>query len=125
MKNIRSSSSQFSDDDSSRAPTSELGDVAHRYFFFGWMFRNAAVSDTFLHHAALRFNIEQRRYLPIYMYRWLVIFASCAALGSGLERLARTVAAVPYLIGVFALCYVLIAAAIFLCLECASRERRS
>jgi hypothetical protein len=112
--------------DSGHTPTSSLGDVARRYFFFGWLFHNAGVGDPWLHNAARTFNIGQRRYLPIYIRRWSVIFLFSMGLGTQLERIAQVgIALVPYVIGIFALCYVLIASGIFLTLEAASRDRRA
>jgi hypothetical protein len=110
--------------ESGHSSWSSLADVARRYFFFGWLFRNAGVGDPWLHNAARTFNIGQRRFLPVYIRRWSVIFLFSMGLGTQLERIAQLgMAFVPYVLGIFALCYVLIASGIFLCLEMASRDR--
>ncbi len=123
MKNLPSRSAKAAAADG-HAPPAELGDVAARYFFFGWLFRNAGAADPWVSSAALAFNIRQRHHLPVYMLRWAVIFAVSMALGTQLEHLAQgDLACVAYVVGVFALCYLFVAVAIFLGLEIAAHRR--
>ena len=45
--------------------------LLYRYFFFGWLFRDAA-AGTLLERAAIqRHNRQQARWLPVYVLRWL------------------------------------------------------
>lgn len=45
--------------------------LVHRYFFFGWLFKDVGPGDLFERAAAVRYNREQARWLPTYMLRWL------------------------------------------------------
>jgi len=45
--------------------------LLYRYFFFGWLFKDAGSGDMFERAAAVRHNREQARWLPTYMMRWL------------------------------------------------------
>src|SRR5262245_49340524 len=45
--------------------------LLYRYFFFGWLFRDASVGSFLERAAALQFNRERRIYLPTYLRRWL------------------------------------------------------
>jgi hypothetical protein len=101
----------------------DSGNVAFRYFFFGWLFRNACAADLWVSSAALAFNIRQRHHLRVYMGRWSVIFLISMVLGTRLDQLAANFAFLPYLVGVFALCYLLMALVSFLLLESASHSR--
>jgi len=108
-----------------RARAAGGGNVVFRYFFFGWLFRNASVADPWVSSAALTFNISQRRHLPVYIGRWSVIFLMSMLLGSRLDQVAHAnFAFLPYLVGVFALCYLLLALVVFLLLEAESHGRR-
>jgi hypothetical protein len=44
----------------------------YRYFFYAWLFRDADLGNTWERSAALRHNREQARWLPTYLFRWLV-----------------------------------------------------
>jgi hypothetical protein len=46
--------------------------VLHRYFLYGWLFRDACNGNWLERFASLRHNREQARWLPTYMLRWLV-----------------------------------------------------
>jgi len=46
--------------------------VLHRYFLYGWLFRDACQGNWLERFASLRHNREQARWLPTYMLRWLV-----------------------------------------------------
>lgn len=47
--------------------------VLHRYFFYGWLFRDASVGTFLERAAALAYNREQSRWLPTYILRWLTV----------------------------------------------------
>jgi hypothetical protein len=45
--------------------------LLYRYFFFGWLFRDANRGSVFERAAAWRHNQQQARWLPTYMRRWM------------------------------------------------------
>jgi hypothetical protein len=45
--------------------------LLYRYFFFGWLFKDASRGNVFERAAAWRFNQAQARWLLTYMRRWL------------------------------------------------------
>ena len=45
----------------------------YRYFFYGWLFRDAGHGNLWQRSQAWRHNKEQSRWLPTYMRRWLVL----------------------------------------------------
>jgi hypothetical protein len=47
--------------------------LLYRYFFYDWLFRDVGRGNRFERAAALRHNREQARWLPTYMWRWLVL----------------------------------------------------
>lgn len=47
--------------------------LLYRYFFFGWLFRDASRGNRFERAAAWRHNQAQAHWLPTYMRRWLVL----------------------------------------------------
>jgi hypothetical protein len=53
--------------------TLTLAELVYRYFFFGWLFRNADRGNLFERSAAWRYNKQQSRWLPVYMRRWAAI----------------------------------------------------
>ena len=53
----------------SQAPT-PLRTLLYRYFFYGWLFRDAMQGNPWERSAAWRHNREQARWLPTYMRRW-------------------------------------------------------
>ena len=62
-----------------------LTTLLYRYFFFGWLFRDAS-HGTFLERAAaLQFNRERSVYLPVYLWRWLVLVVVSYVLGALVE----------------------------------------
>ncbi len=46
--------------------------AVYRYFFYGWLFRDAQRGSLFERAAALRHNRDHARWLPTYLRRWLV-----------------------------------------------------
>jgi hypothetical protein len=65
-------------------PSSFL-DLLHRYLFFTWLFRDASSGNLFERAAALRYNAGAARWLPLYLWRWVVLSGLLFALGSGIE----------------------------------------
>jgi hypothetical protein len=47
--------------------------LLYRYFFYGWLFRDAARGNLWERSQAWRHNRDQSRWLPTYMWRWLVM----------------------------------------------------
>ena len=45
--------------------------VLYRYFFFGWLFRDAAQGNLFERTSAWRHNQAQSHWLPTYLRRWV------------------------------------------------------
>jgi hypothetical protein len=59
--------------------------ILHRFFFYGWLFRDAS-SGTFLERAAAwAHNREQSKWLPTYLRRWLLIGALLLAMAAFCE----------------------------------------
>lgn len=54
--------------------------LLYRYFFYGWLFRDAGHGALWQRTAAWRHNREQARWLPTYMRRWLILGAVLFAL---------------------------------------------
>src|SRR5262245_46562915 len=73
-----------------------LHSLLYRYFFFDWLFRDVNRGSVLERAAAWRSNQEMRRYLPIYLRRWLVIFAGGYGLGVLFERGFELVYAAAY-----------------------------
>ena len=48
-------------------------ELLYRYFFFGWLFRNAGRGNMWERSAAWHHNKTQSRWLPVYMRRWAVM----------------------------------------------------
>jgi len=45
----------------------------HRYFFYGWLFRDARRGDGWERWSAIRHNQQNCRWLPTYMLRWSLV----------------------------------------------------
>lgn len=69
-------------------PVSLRQDIG-RYFFYGWLFRDADSGSGLERASALRHNREQARWLPIYMLRWIVAGVVMLALERLCEHLWR------------------------------------
>ena len=61
--------------------------LLYRYFFFGWLFKDATRGNVFERVAAWRHNQSQARWLPTYMRRWLWCGLSLYGLGHCVEWL--------------------------------------
>jgi hypothetical protein len=57
-----------------------LRTLLYRYFFYGWLFRDAQQGNTWERAACWRHNREQARWLPTYMRRWSVVMVVLFAL---------------------------------------------
>lgn len=62
-----------------------FGTLLYRYFFFGWLFKDASRGTLFERTAAFRYNRQQARWLPIYMRRWLWCGLLLIGLGGAIE----------------------------------------
>ena len=71
--------------------------LLYRYFFFGWLFKDASRGNLLERAAAWRHNREQARWLPTYMRRWL----GCGLLLYGLGGLFEWILQSPGLSAVF------------------------
>jgi hypothetical protein len=58
----------------------------YRYFFYGWLFRDADRGSSLERATALRHNRDQAKWLPVYMMRWGVGGAVLAVLELACER---------------------------------------
>jgi hypothetical protein len=56
-------------------PAEPLWQLLYRYWFWGWLFRDASQGDLLRRAAAWRHNVAQRMHLPVYMRRWLALVA--------------------------------------------------
>ncbi len=74
--------------------------LLHRYFFYGWLFRDASVGTQWERAAALQYNRHQSRWLPTYVIRWLAVAALLFAMG----RFCESALASPLLSAPFYLC---------------------
>lgn len=54
-------------------PAEPSPSLLYRYFFFSWLFRDAACGSLFERRAAWRHNQAQSRWLPAYLRRWMVL----------------------------------------------------
>jgi hypothetical protein len=59
--------------------------LLYRYFFFGWMFRDASRGNLLERAAAWRHNQERAHWLLTYMRRWLFSGLLLYALGNFVE----------------------------------------
>ena len=65
--------------------------VFYRYFFFGWMFKDVQKGNRYERAAAWQHNLQQVRWLPFYMRRWLFVSAMFYSLGLTAELAASGV----------------------------------
>lgn len=59
--------------------------LLYRYFFFGWLFRDASRGSRLERAAAWQYNRAQARWLPTYMRRWIWAGLLLCVLGLGVE----------------------------------------
>ena len=60
----------------------------HRYFFYGWLFRDADTGTELERALALRHNRRQSVWLPTYLRRWCVLLAIATLAEQWAERAA-------------------------------------
>lgn len=75
--------------------------LLYRYFFFAWLFKDVRRGKLLERAAAWRYNVEQARWLPTYMRRYIVCGLLLGALGDMVEPLGPLVAACFFVPGVF------------------------
>lgn len=63
--------------------------LLYRYFFFDWMFKDVRKGNLYERAAAWQHNLQQSRWLPVYMRRWLFISVLFYTLGLTLETAAK------------------------------------
>ena len=80
-----------------------LRTLLYRYFFFAWLFKDAASGNLFERAAAGRHNAQQARWLPTYIRRYIVCGLMLVALGGVVEPLAPLVAVWFFVPGVVTL----------------------
>jgi di/tricarboxylate transporter len=57
-----------------------------RYFFYGWLFRDANAGSELERAAALRHNRSLSKWLPTYLWRWFVVGSATLTLVAWSER---------------------------------------
>ncbi len=63
--------------------------LLYRYFFFGWLFKDASRGSVLERAAAWRYNKEHSRWLLTYMRRWLWCTVLLYGLGGLVELLLQ------------------------------------
>lgn len=71
--------------------------LLYRYFFFGWLFKDASRGNKLERAAAWRHNKERAHWLPTYMRRWL----GCTVVLYGLGGLVELILQAPVLSAFF------------------------
>ncbi|MBG9387773.1 hypothetical protein [Caenimonas aquaedulcis] len=66
-----------------------FGTLLYRYFFFGWLFKDASRGSMLERAAAWRYNKERSHWLLTYMRRWLWCGALLYGLGIVIEMLLQ------------------------------------
>ena len=69
------------------ADSISYGPVLYRYWFFGWLFRDASRGSALERDSALRQNKERARWLPTYIRRWVALGLLMYSVGVALEWL--------------------------------------
>ena len=95
----------------SQPPLEPLQSLLYRYWFWEWLFIDlAGVRDAYQRAAAWRHNLAQRRHLPVYMRRWLVVTAANLGVAAVLEKALAWMlsAALFYTNGCIAICVLLV-----------------
>jgi len=64
--------------------------LLYRYFFFGWLFKDASRGNVFERAAAWRYNKERSRWLLTYMRRWLWCTLLLYGLGGLVELMLQS-----------------------------------
>jgi fatty acid desaturase len=69
-----------------RGRAGTLRESLYRYFFYGWLFRDADAGPGLERASALRHNRDQARWLPVYLRRWAIGGAVVWACENASER---------------------------------------
>ena len=87
-----------------------LRDDLYRYFFYGWLFRDADSGSDRERALALRHNRDQAKWLPVYIRRWVVGGAVVLALEALSEHVLgnAVLSAVLLVVLVFVVLFLLI-----------------
>lgn len=64
--------------------------LLYRYFFFGWLFKDASRGNLFERAAALRYNRDHAHWLLTYMRRWAWCGLGLYGLGCATEWLLQS-----------------------------------
>ena len=70
-----------------------FGQLLYRYWFFGWLFRDANRGSVLQRESALRFNRTQAHWLLVYIRRWMTVSIVAALSGKALELVGCELAA--------------------------------
>jgi hypothetical protein len=65
--------------------------IYYRYFFPDWMFKDANKGTMFERSAAMRHNVSMRRFLLIYIWRWLTITLMGFGVGAFCEKVLHVI----------------------------------
>lgn len=94
--------------------TVSLRDGVYRYFFFGWLFRDADSGSDIERAIALRHNRDQAKWLPVYMRRWAVSGSVILAL----ETLSELAVSKPVLSAALAVALIFVYLFLFVTVIC-------
>jgi hypothetical protein len=96
-------------------PAADVGEslrsLLYRYWFWEWLFVDlASATGLYQRSAAWRHNVAQRRHLPTYMRRWLVLMAANLSVAAVFEKALAWMlsAAVFYANSCVAVCVVVV-----------------
>jgi hypothetical protein len=65
--------------------TGSFAQLLYRYWFYGWLFRDANRGNLLERAAAVRYNRTHSRWLPTYLRRWTVLGVLCYLIGWAIE----------------------------------------
>ncbi len=88
-----------------------LCSLLYRYWFWEWLFVDmASARGMYQRRAAWRHNVAQRRHLPVYMRRWLVLMAANLGVAAVFEKALAWMlsAALFYTNGCIAVCVLVV-----------------
>lgn len=72
-------------------PAITFSTLLYRFLFFDWLFRDMTKATTLLERRVVwQHNRQMRKYLPLYLWRWLVITLIDVGLGSLFEHLLQS-----------------------------------
>lgn len=74
--------------------------LLYRYWFYGWLFRDASRGTLFERAAAHRHNQSRSRWLPTYLRRWMLLGLLSYGTGALVEAVALSPVALPFFVAV-------------------------